>query len=855
MTARAATRGSRSRPRAVWPGRYLLRRASAAFLFRHPGQLGLALFGIVAGVAVMVAVDLANTSSERAFLLSLDTLNGRATHQVTGGPGGIDENEYVRLRVEEGVRSLAPIVEGRASSGGLVYSVIGVDVFAEAGFRAYSAPSGTAGGSLDGIRRLLVEPGAMLLAPSARKRLEVESGGTVQLGIGGVTVDAQVVGELSGDDERLANLIITDIATAQDWFGMTGRLSRIDMRVDGNTRSVDEIRELLPPALSIEATETRSSTMLSMTSAFMTNLSAMSLLAMLVGLFLIYNSVSFVVLQRRPLIGTLRALGLTRGEAFRLILVEGALLGAVGATLGVLAGLWLGDALLGLVSRSINDLYFRISVTDVTPGPAVLVKGLLAGMAATLVATALPAAEAASVRPSLSIRRSGLESGVARIALLLAACGAGLAVLALVVIALSGQSLVAGLVALFGLIVGMAFVVPSLVRFSVPFLAALAGKLGGSAARLAVSGIRDSLSRTGVAIVALAVAVSATIGVTIMVDSFRIAVSDWLGTTLQADMYVGVPGGTLRADVVADIAAAPGVASTSSSRRAWVDSERGRVRVITLRMAPGSYAGTELLDADPARVWPQFDAGDAVLVSETFAFRHALGLGDEIRLRTREGMRSFAIAATYRSYDANQGAVLMNRAAYLQHWDDANIDSVGLYLAPDASPGAVSDRLLALIGGRQDVSISDTRSIREISMAVFDRTFVITDVLYWLATGVAITGIFGAMLAFQLERRAELGLLRALGMTPAEIGGLVTLQATLMGLLAGLAAIPLGLIMAEVLIDVINRRSFGWSMTTSVDGGQLTKAVLLSGAAALVAGLYPAWRSGQVSPARAMREE
>jgi putative ABC transport system permease protein len=197
----------------------------------------------------------------------------------------------------------------------------------------------------------------------------------------------------------------------------------------------------------------------------------------------------------------------------------------------------------------------------------------------------------------------------------------------------------------------------------------------------------------------------------------------------------------------------------------------------------------------------------------------------------------------------------MSRDTYTTIWNDEAIGSLGIYLAGDAEPDEVVREMHELSEGRQALLISSNRELRQRSMQIFDRTFVITDVLYWLALCVAAIGILGAMLALQLERARELAIYRALGMTPGQLARMVVAQSAFIGLLSGLAAIPLGLLMAVALINVINRRAFGWQMDISVSPGVLVTAVLLAVVTATVAGLYPAWRAAQARPALAMREE
>jgi len=245
----------------------------------------------------------------------------------------------------------------------------------------------------------------------------------------------------------------------------------------------------------------------------------------------------------------------------------------------------------------------------------------------------------------------------------------------------------------------------------------------------------------------------------------------------------------------------------------------------------------------------------ALWVSEPFAYRHRLGSGDTLLLVTRSGSKPFQIAATYQSYDAGSGSVFMSRTTYLKHWNDKAIDALGIYLERGADIDTVMLDLQRASKGKQAILVRSNRDLRDLSLQIFDRTFVITNVLYWLAVGVAVIGILGAMLALQLERARELAVLRALGMTPGQLGGMVTLQTGLIGLLSGIAAIPLGLLMAWTLIDVINRRSFGWSMDMRISPDVLLAALALSVGAALVAGIYPAYRAARAQPALAMREE
>ena len=836
-------------------------RASFSYMLRHPWQLALALLGIGIGVAVIVAVDVANASARTAFLLSMDKVTGEATHQVVGGALGVDEDVYTNLRVEHGFRSIAPVVTGSVEVNDTLLDVLGVDLFAEQDIRPFSSEASVPAG-LDGdaqqnlFRSFLTEPGAVTMSARTAAGLGIRAGDSFSLIAGGIERTGRLLGTYGDDQAGLDNVIIADLATAQAWLGEPGRLSRIDVRIaDGNDAALARLEAALPESARVLTAASRTQATVAMTQAFMTNLTAMSLLALLVGLFLIFNSVSFSVLQRRQLIAVVRALGFTRRELFTMILTEAALLGIAASALGVVLGVFLGEQLLQLVARSINDLYFRLTVTDVSVDTLSVVKGIVAGVGAATIAAAAPAVEATTYEPRLAMSRSSLEQRAGRSLPYLTLAGAATMAIATALLVFSGRNLVAGLAAVFLLILGFALCVPLAVRWASSVLTPAVQAVGGTPARIAVAGIADGLSRTAVAIVALAIAVSATIGVSVMVDSFRGSVKTWLEQTLQADIYTGVTRGAIEPDLVEDLRNIAGVVEVSTSRRIWLEDETRRTQLLAIDMAPGGYAGTELLDGSPEAVWEAWERDDAVLVSEPYAYQNRVNPGDTVVLPTSSGDRQFRVAARYQSYDINASAVLMSRSNYDRYFDDDGIDTLGLYLADGTDVDDVIAAVNAVSEGRQQLRVDSNVRIRDLSLEIFDQTFVITDVLYWLAIGVALIGILGAMLALQLERAREFALLRALGMTPGQVGGMITAQTGVIGLLSGLAAIPLGLIMAFVLIKVINRRAFGWQIDMAVAPDILTSALVFAVGASLLAGLYPAWRAAQSRPAVAMREE
>ncbi len=861
------------RPRAT-PGRAMRRH-----LRRHPWQLALAVLGVALGVAVVVAIDLANASARRAFTLSAQTIAGRATHQVVGGPEGLPDGVYRRLRVDAGVRPAAPIVEGDVAlpaAGGRAFRLLGVDPFAEAPFRGYLAPAAAAGSG--SIAAFLTVPGAALLPAAAARELGLVPGDDVAIRTPAGVRTLRVIGTIRPRGELarvgLADVVVTDVATAQELLGRVGRIDRVDLMVpdgDAGAALLRRARAVLPPGAAVVDAGARAAALGDMTRAFSLNLTALSLLALIFGMFLIYDSTSFAVVQRRALIGTLRALGVTRGELFRLIASEALAVGVAGTALGLVLGVALASGLVRLVARTINDLYFAVTVRRVDLDPGVLALGAALGVLATMLASLPAALEATQAPPRATLTRSVLEARFRRAVPRVAAAGAALAAAGVALLALPGRGVGIAFAALFALVIGAALLVPAatllLMAVLRPPLRRAIGPVGAMAAR----GVATTLSRTAPAIAALSIAVSVTVALGVMIGSFRHTVERWLDTTLRADVYVSAPSavasrtaGVLDATLVRRVVATPGVAAVSTNRSVRVESPAGPLRLVALGLPPRMERAFDFARGDPRRVWPAFRTAGAVIVSESFAYRRRLRPGDTLRLRTDAGPRAFPIAGIFYDYGSDQGVVMIDRATYRRYWNDRDVTALGLFAAPGVPLDTLLARVRARTGGTTRTAadagalaarVTSNRALRDASLRVFDRTFAITAVLRGLAFIVAFIGVAGALMALQLERVRELGVLRATGLTRLQVWHLVTTETGLMGLAAGLFALPLGLMMALVMVRVVNRRSFGWTLHLHVQPAVMVQALALALVAALLAGLYPAWRMAAVSPAAALREE
>jgi putative ABC transport system permease protein len=818
-------------------------------MLRHRWQGLLALSGIALGVAVVLAVDLANSGARAAFELSAQQLQGKATHRLAVPGASLPDAVYVNLKRTPGAPPMAPVVNGwvGVEGGAGRYQLVGFDLFAEAPFRSQLAAVATDTGF---IGDWLTQAGSLLLGAATARALDVAAGDRLDIVYRGRPATLNVL-RIDEQQSRVSDdLLLVDIASAQSILDMHGHLSYVDLILDAAGEAW--IRQHIPAGVQLQTVAEQAQGVERLSAAFELNLTAMSLLAMLVGMFLIFNAMTFSMVQRRNLFGRLRTLGVTPRELFGLVLLEAVIVAALGTLLGLLLGVWLGHSLTRLVAATVSELYYNVSVTALHLDWKALMIAAGLGIVATLLATLVPAWHAARTPPLTTLSRAALEQAAHRgvylwglPGLLLLAAGLLLA------LALPG-GVIMSFAGLFALVLGAAMMTPLVIRL-LHRLLAHAGLPG--IWRMGVRDLDRHLSRLGIAVAALMVALSASVGVGVMVESMRTSVNTWLGDLLSADLYVAAQGfdegATLPADVVQAVSHLDSVAVLSRYRERTLPLAGRRVELIGAHLAAPSRRGFELLSGT-ASAWKDFAEG-AVLVSEPLAYHLGLVPGSTLTLPTPAGPQVVQVAAVFRDYASEHGRLFMDEAVYRQYWPGQQVHTLALF-ARDADVESMR-REVSELAARTAILLTPAAAILEESMAVFDRTFRVTEVLRAVSLLVAFIGVLSALMALQLERAKEYAVLRALGLTRGQIAGLISGESLLMGLLAGCVAIPTGMLMAWVLIQSVQRRAFGWTMPFSVDGTLLLQTLLVGLLAAGLAAIYPAWRSAQRHPAPQLRED
>nr|WP_305908028.1 ABC transporter permease [Methylomarinum sp. Ch1-1]MDP4520831.1 ABC transporter permease [Methylomarinum sp. Ch1-1] len=440
---------------------------------------------------------------------------------------------------------------------------------------------------------------------------------------------------------------------------------------------------------------------------------------------------------------------------------------------------------------------------------------------------------------------------------------AGLAVLLLMssaaLVLWTDQAVLPGLISIFLMLFGFALLMPSATYGLMRLLEKALPQTSGVLIRLPARMVRAEISRTGLAIATLMIAVAAAIGMDLMIGSFRQTVSDWLQTSLRADLYVSVAGNDEAADKARQdrrlrdqLAALPDVARLSSVLRTQLFVGEQRTRVSVFELNEQAKQGFIFKQQIPD-VWKAFNRQDTIFVTEPYAYHHHVHLGDKLKLRTADGEQTVKVIAIYADYSGDQGHLTMSRDIYRQYWPDLGYSGIGIYARPEADRQQLEARINALLKPYQ--TVNSEKAIYRTSMQMFARTFKITETLRWLAATIAFIGVFSALMALQFERTRQLGVLRAIGMTPWQIARLIATETGLLGLLAGLMALPVGLLMAYVLITVVYKRSFGWTLTLHWDAQVLAQGMLLALMAALLAGVLPAIKMARTRPAEALRNE
>ncbi|MEX2264075.1 MAG: FtsX-like permease family protein [Bryobacteraceae bacterium] len=806
----------------------------------------LTVLSLALGVGVVVAIDLAGDAAAGSFSSSLETLLGKVDLQITA-TGGVDERWMGELSGLPLNISLVPVVETLATVDGIGE----VELF---GLDLVSGVARENGTDLSG------DPDdALVVSAALARRLGVDRGDRLRLTIGDTRREFPVVALVNAKD---AEFLALDIAAAQKAVKRFGRIDRVDvLMTEGENLTAVEaaIGNLLPASYTVERPGTRREENQRMLRAFRTNLRVLSFISLVVGAFLIYNTIAVSVVRRRAEIGILRALGTGRQRILWLFLGEALLLGLAGSLLGVGLGRMLAEAAVALIAQTVNALYVSSRPAPIALDLYTALAGIFAGVGVALASAWAPAREATQVFPSEAMGRGAHESA-ARLAWKRKLLAAVLLALAAVAAAqagpIGGRPLLGYASALLS-VASAALAAPALVLAISRFTRTAARKLAGVEGLLAVRGWTASLPRTSINVAALATAIAMMASVAIMVSSFRETVLVWLDYQLRADLYVRPAGrsGTLAPEVIPQIASTRGVEAVDvfHATEFRFRGERATLGAGDLEIVR-RYGRLLFLEGDRDHILSSLRGQDRAIISEPFANRHAIATGDRITLPLGARNVEVTVAGVYYEYSSERGFVILDRSTLLRYLPAQPPTNLAIYLNPEADATAVKREIQRKTAGKRIV-VAENQALRRNAVRIFDRTFAITYALEGVAIVVAVLGAASSLLALAIDRRRELAVLRFLGASAEQIRRMVLLEAGLLGLAANLLGLALGFALSLLLIYVVNKQSFGWTIQFHAPPGLLLGALGAVCLATVLAGLYPARVASRMPAIEAVHED
>ncbi len=842
----------------------LLHRLILRPMLRERGRSALILVAVALGVAVVLAIDLASGAAAGSFRSSMQTLVGDDDLEVVATGGVPQELVGTLARVPFPIRISTRIEDHATVSTGETIPLIGLDLIAEANHAVGDSVASIAQNSDWTSLEHLADADAVWVTHGLGKNL----GDRISLLINDTRQNFTIRGWIPASARIGSDAVVMDIEAAQRVTNKAGRVDRILVKTpEGDDLDYWQrtLAPALPPGVELRPQGSQTEANRKMLSAFRWNLRILSYIAVLVGSFLIYNTISVSVVRRRAQIGTVRALGASRRAVLLAFLVEATLYGVAGSALAIPLGRMLASGAVRLLSKTVDALYISSHAGNVALSPASLALAFVVGVGVTLASALAPALEASRVPPIEAMARGARDYAIhvarkrdAMSALLLTVCGA----VAAKAPAISGKPLF-GYLSTMLLIAACALAVPGLVEGAMAISASLLQRILGVEALLASRSLTGSLRRTSVLVCALATAIAMMTSVAIMVGSFRQTVISWMDTQLPADLYLRPAGSpaadrhpTLAPELADQLSKLPGVEEVSRFRAYEVEYQGLPITVAAIDTDVPRFDQTSGFFSGRSQetVLRELDEPGTATVSEPFTNKHHLKRGDMLSLPLGSQLAKLRIIDVFYDYANERGYVIVSRKNMRSYLPDDAPSNLAVYV----SPGSNMDTVRSEIGratANRDVLIFSNRDLRKLAVQIFDQTFAITYALEAISVIVAVAGIAGALLSIVFDRRREFGLLHYLGAARWQVRRLILTEAALIALLANIAGLVLGIALSLVLIFVINKQSFGWTIRFHWPVGVLLGALSVVYVATVLAGFYPARFAQRLNPVEVVHED
>ena len=780
----------------------------------QPTRFLVTVLALALGVALGSSVFLVNTSALNEFGLATKRLVGEADVVVRGPREGFPEQVFVELARSASVSALSPVLELEVALAGRneTLKVLGLDPF-----RAAVLQPAIIGDIGEGMFQLF-DHDAIYLSSAAAQQLRLQRGDLLQVTVGSSPKTLRVLGILT-DGAYPQPLGLMDIASAQWTFNAVGRLNRIDLRLAPGTDVESFRRNLgttLPAGVLAIAPQVERDRAVTVTKAYRVNLNMLALVALFTGAFLVFSTQSLSVLRRRRSLALLRALGVTRNQLRNALVGEGLALGFLGSVLGVLLGMLIAAAILKFLSADLGNGQLRAAEVSLRAAPLQMLAFFTIGIFVAGIGAWVPARNAARQSPARALKGGDADyTAVAgtswRFGAALLVVGSALAWLPPV-----GGLPVFGYAAIAALLLGAVLLVPTVTMKGL----GLAPRTHRIVLDTAVSQLRENVALSALSLASIIVSFSLMVAMATMIYSFRISFDHWLGKLLPADMQLREPFGNDTAfwskDDQVKLGMVAGVARAEfrRTRQVLLDPARAPVALIARGESDGDTAAQlPLLRSTP--IVPDEKTPPA-WISEALQDLYGYQMGDALEIPLAGRTRKFTIAGIWRDYARLSGSVVVSRRAYEAATGDASANEGSIWLNPGADAGATERMLRQALGNRDALEITTSTALHERSLQIFDRAFAITYALEVIAVIIGLTGVSFAASSTALARRAEFGMLRHIGMLRRQIIAMLADEGILTSAFGVVYGLGLGIALSLILVYVINRQSFNWSIDLAV---------------------------------------
>ena len=858
----------------------LLRRVSLQHVKHQKLRTIMAVFGIALGVASMTSIDVVNSSVVRSLEDSINRITGRAVLQITGAESGFPESMLDRVQKVDGVEYAVPVIETNANLAAgseRSFVVLGVDVLQDNKVRDYSITDESA--DIPDPLLFLAKPDSILLTQEMARREGIGIDQKIQVqtvqGLRNFTVRGLL--EPDGPAKALGgDIAVMDIYAAQMAFGKDGRIDRIDVSIArGETLDTVKARlqAALPQGYNIDTPAGRTRQIENLMARFRKSMDLISFMALFVGMYLIYNTVSISVVQRRKEIGILRAIGATRGQIIMLFLAETFALSLAASLLGVILGLALAQLSLSAVAQTISSMYARSSVTELDFSWIHLFKNVCIGISASIAAAAFPARSSSRIAPVSAIRSQPYAANGIVLSRLYAILSASLITLAGLVMLVyktvgpassirnSGTTTAAVIV----LLLGISLATPAFLRWFIHAYHAVLSTRLGAGGRIAGLNLQKNVSRNAVAVAAVFFSISLSVSSASMINSARQGVRDYIDSVENSDIIItsGHPLATAGAQTIPmplsmaqELEAIPGVQSADPFRKLFLNIGGKRVLLEMIDVVRWMKHNTTMITEGRAEdLSAKMPDQDNVVVNENVAARMGLKPGDTIILPTPAGPKPFGVIAIIVSYASDSGVIIMDYRTYERYWQDPVADMFSVYVKPGHAMAATRAAIQDRFRNKRKMFILPSLEFRAEIKKMLDRMFVMNDAVNVLTLIIAGFGIIVTLLASVLERTREIAILRSIGMTRGQVAGVVLIESALLGAAGGILGIAAGVIAGWINLEGFFRLDFGSSITYHIHYVSIAWAMLLAVGLSVLAGLYPAQRAAKTNITEALSYE